>query len=105
MKEYESAVVLYMAMELSSKKWRLAFGDGRRTRQVSIEAGDTVALKAQVHRAKEKLGLAADTPVVSCYEAGRDGFWIHRQLAELGIENHVVDAASRECVKTQPWLH
>ena len=55
-----------------------------------------MTLKAQVGRAKEKLGLAADTPVVSCYEAGRDGFWIHRQLAELGIENHVVDAASIE---------
>ncbi len=96
MKEYESAVVLYMAMELSNKTWRLAFGDGSRMRQVSIEAGEIVALKEQVAKAKEKWGLAADVSVVSCYEAGRDGFWLHRQLAALGIENHVVDAASIE---------
>ena len=33
---------------------------------------------------------------MSCYEAGRDGFWIHRYLMEQGIENLVVDAASIE---------
>ena len=47
-KAYEIAVVLYMAMELSNKTWRLAFGEGTRTRQVSIAAGDVVALQAQV---------------------------------------------------------
>jgi transposase len=35
-------------------------------------------------------------PVVSCYEAGRDGFWIHRALTQLGIRNRVVDSASIE---------
>lgn len=34
--------------------------------------------------------------VVSCYEAGRDGFWIHRALEMLGVENHVVDSAAIE---------
>jgi transposase len=34
--------------------------------------------------------------VVSCYEAGRDGFWIHRAVVELGVENRVVDSASIE---------
>jgi transposase len=34
--------------------------------------------------------------VVSCYEAGRDGFWIHRYLESQGIENIVVDSASLE---------
>ena len=66
-KAYEIAAVLYMAMELSNEKWRLAFGEGTRARQVSIEAGDIVALKAQVAKVKEKWGLAADTLVVSCY--------------------------------------
>ncbi len=95
-KEYVTAMVLYMATELSNKTWRLAFSDGKRTRQVSIEAADIVALGAQVAKAKEKWALAGDVRVVSCYEAGRDGFWLHRQLAELGIENQVVDAASIE---------
>jgi transposase len=34
--------------------------------------------------------------VLSCYEAGRDGFWLHRHLVSVGIENAVVDAASIE---------
>lgn len=95
-KAYVSESVLYMAMELSNEKWRLAFGDGTRQRQVVIAAGDVAALGEQIDKAKAKWELSADTPVVSCYEAGRDGFWLHRQLSELGIDNRVVDAASIE---------
>jgi transposase len=95
-KAYVSESVLYMAMELSNEKWRLAFGDGTRQRQVVIAAGDVAALGEQIGKAKAKWELSADTPVVSCYEAGRDGFWLHRQLTELGIDNRVVDAASIE---------
>ena len=91
--------VLYMAFELSDKKWRLAFGDGRRQRQVVIAAGALEALREQIGQVKEKWALAADTAVVSCYEAGRDGFWLHRQLAAWGIVNHVVDAASIEVAR------
>ena len=55
-KEYESAAVLYMAMELSNKTWRLAFGDGRRARQVRIDAGDIAALGEQIGKAKVRVG-------------------------------------------------
>jgi transposase len=88
-----------MAFELSDKKWRLAFGDGRRQRQVVIAAGALEALREQIGQVKEKWALAADTAVVSCYEAGRDGFWLHRQLAAWGIVNHVVDAGSIEVAR------
>jgi transposase len=50
----------------------------------------------QIGRAKSKLGLSADCVVHSCYEAGRDGFWIHRCLEDLGIINRVVDSSSIE---------
>jgi len=93
---YETETVLYMAMELSDKQWRLAFGDGTRQRQVVIAAGEVAALVEQIDKAKAKWDLPPDTALVSCYEAGRDGFWLHRQLAELGIANRVVDAASIE---------
>jgi len=93
---YETGVVLYMALELSNERWRLAFGDGGRQRQVGIAAGAIGELLEQLGKVKAKWGLPADTRVVSCYEAGRDGFWLHRQLAELGIDNQVVDAASIE---------
>jgi len=34
--------------------------------------------------------------VRSCYEAGRDGFWLHRWLLECEIDNLVVDSSSIE---------
>jgi transposase len=95
-KSYSRKSALYMAMELSDKQWRLAFGDGTRQRQVVVAADDIAALSEQIAQAKAKRDLSANCPVVSCYEAGRDGFWLHRQLTELGIANRVVDAASIE---------
>ncbi len=89
-------VILYMALELSNKKWKLGFSDRAKQRQVTIGAGDWLALHTQIDRAKEKLKLAKGCRIVSCYEAGRDGFWIHRRLLEEGIENHVVDSSSIE---------
>jgi transposase len=50
----------------------------------------------EVGKAKKRLGLPEDCPVRSCYEAGRDGFWIHRFLGHIGISNLVVDAGSIE---------
>jgi len=95
-KDSASGAVLYMALELSNKRWKLGFSDGTRQRQVTIEAGDWVSLNDQITRAREKLGLAAGCRIVSCYEAGRDGFWIHRALVDQGIENRVIDSASIE---------
>jgi len=85
-----------MAMELSNNQWRLAFGDGRQERQVTVPARDRVRLAQAIAKAKVKLGLAADTRVYSCFEAGRDGFWIHRLLEQMGVFNLVVDSASIE---------
>jgi transposase len=91
-----AAPVLYMALELSNRSWRLAFGDGTRHRQMSVPAADLAALSAAVAKAKERFKMPASARVVSCYEAGRDGFWLHRQMVSIGIENRVVDAASIE---------
>ena len=90
------ARVLYMAQELSAKQWRVLFSDGEKRRGGAVEAGDLAALLEQIRRAKERFGLAAQAPVVSCYEAGRDGFWLHRFLVCQGVDNVVVDAASVE---------
>ena len=88
---------LYMAMELSDKKWLLVLGDGRRApSRHTVEAGDTGAVVGAVAKAKARCGLAEEARVHSCYEAGRDGFWLHRWLVEQGIDNVVVDAASIE---------
>jgi len=90
------ASALYMAMELSNKKWKLGFSNGEKNRIITIDAGDWPALTAAINLAKTKLYCAPDCHVVSCYEAGRDGFWIHRSLTADCIENHVLDSASIE---------
>jgi transposase len=53
-------------------------------------------VRREIERARQRFGLAADAPVRSCYEAGREGFWLHRWLASEGIDNRVVDASSIE---------
>lgn len=87
---------LFVAMELSNKNWKLAFGDGSRDRERNIPARREEVLIREVSLAKEKLGLAADAPVVFGYEAGRDGFWVDRMLKKHGFKNYVMDPASIE---------
>jgi transposase len=90
--------VLYLALELSWNSWKLAFtvGLGQKPRLRTIRARDTAALLLEIQKAKLRFGLGDDTPVVACYEAGRDGFWLHRFLVHHGINNQVVDSASIE---------
>ncbi len=88
--------VLFVALELSDKKWKLAFSDGNKRRIVTITAGDLVTLGEAVAKAKARFGMHGVVPIVSCYEAGRDGFWLHRYLGHCGVANVVVDASSIE---------
>src|SRR5229473_2186193 len=88
---------LYMAFELGEKNWKLSVSDGARSpSHYTVAAGDTAALLECIAKAKARCALAAEARVHSCYEAGRDGFWLHRWLIEQGIENIVVDSASIE---------
>jgi transposase len=88
-----------MAMELSHKRWKLAFSDGAKRRMVEISGGDQRGVREAVEKAKKHFGLEAGVEVRSCYEAGRDGFWIHRFLRKEGIQNVVVDAGSIEVAR------
>jgi transposase len=89
---------LYMAFELGQTKWMLGFtiGFGQRPRLRNIAARDRAALQSEIHMAKQRFELSEDTSVISCYEAGRDGFWLHRYLLSMGVNNLVVDSASIE---------
>jgi transposase len=87
---------LYIAFELSKKNWKLAFSTGESIRKRTITAGDREAFRAELEKTRTLWKLPADIPVHSVYEAGRDGFWIHRWLESLGIDNLVVDPASIE---------
>jgi len=86
-----------MAFELGAKDWKLSLSDGARApSRYTVSAGDTAAVLESVAKTKVRCGLAADAPVRSCYEAGRDGFWLHRWLVVHRIDNLVVDSASIE---------
>jgi len=91
--------MVHVALELSEKKWVLAFSDGRRAtkaRLVTIESRDLARLREELAAARERFRMPQSAAVVSCYEAGRDGFWIHRYLESIGVNSVVVDAASIE---------
>ena len=89
---------LAMSFELGASEWKMAFspGLGQQPRLRTVAAGDLEAVRKEIAAAKARFKLPADVRVVSCYEAGRDGFWIHRALEMLGVENKVVDSASIE---------
>jgi len=89
---------LYLAFELSQKQWKLGFtvGMGQRPRIRTIQARDLQALQWEVQEARHRFRLPDTVTTLSCYEAGRDGFWLHRYLHAQGIANLVVDSASIE---------
>src|SRR3954470_24808859 len=89
---------IFVAIELSQKSWLVTLHSPDRDRisRHKLEGGDHAALLALIEktrsRAEQKLG--APLRVASCYEAGYDGFWLHRLLLAAGIMNFVFDAAS-----------
>lgn len=89
---------LYVAFELGKKEWKLAMtsGFGIQPWVRTVASGDWVAVARTMAQGRARYGLAAAARVVSCYEAGRDGFWIHRALTGMSVENRVVDSASIE---------
>lgn len=95
--------ILYMAFELGERQWKLGFtiGAGQKARRRTVSARDRGAVLHEIARAKERFALAPAAAVVSCYEAGRDGFWLHRWLQGQGIGNVVVDSASIEVNRRQ----
>ncbi len=77
-----AAVTLNLAFELGSTKWTLGFttAPAQRPRLRTIPARDLEAVRRELLAGKARFGLPPGAPVRSCYEAGRDGFWLHRWL-------------------------
>jgi len=90
--------VLFLAFELSNKTWKLGFtvGLGQKPRERVVPARDLPRVFEEIAAAKRRFKLPELTRVVSCYEAGRDGFWLHRALVTAGVENQIVDSSSIE---------
>jgi transposase len=89
---------LYVAFEVGLKTWKLAMTTRTAMKPwIKTVPGGAIAKVAEVvTQARARFGLPATARVETCYEAGRDGFWIHRALLSLGYHNRVVDSASIE---------
>ena len=88
---------LYMSLELGDKSWKVTASDGHRgSSRYNVDAGDTAAVADCIRKARERCKLEPPARVHSCYEAGRDGWWLHRWLIEQGVDNIVVDSSSIE---------
>src|SRR5438270_3913340 len=94
----EGISTIFVAIELSMRSWLVTMycPDRNRMSRHKLEGGDHGGLLALIDRMRERVARALGvTPaVVSCYEAGYDGFWLHRLLMAAGITNHVFDPAS-----------
>jgi transposase len=93
-----ASATLFVALELSRSTWLVALHSpaADKVGQHRLAGGDAEGLLELITRkraqAAEKLGRPVR--VACCFEAGHDGFWLHRWLCARGIENRVLDAAS-----------
>jgi transposase len=87
---------LYVAFELGWTTWKLGFCTrlDEKAWGATIEARDIGALKKSIAKAQARFGVSRTCPIASCYEAGRDGFWLDRLLKQMGVTNVVVDSGS-----------
>lgn len=90
---------IFVSLELSRSTWlitSLSPGAGEKMSRHSVDAGNMAGLLERLValRAKAAQRTGHNYPIVSIYEAGLDGFWIHRVLVSEGVESHIVDAAS-----------
>ncbi len=88
--------VLHLPFELGNRRWKLVSSDGGKMRSKGIAARNLDQMQEEIETAKARFKLRGDVRIVSCYEAGRHGFWLHRYLLSCGIENLVMDSSSIE---------
>ena len=89
---------IFVAIELSQKSWLVTLHspDQDKISRHKLEGGNHAELLALIGRVRERAAraLGGVPAVASCYEAGYDGFWLHRLLLAAGITNYVFDPAS-----------
>jgi transposase len=89
---------IFVAIELSQRCWLVTMHspDKNRFSRHKLDGGDEVGLLGLIERIRVRAAQALGSlaRVVSCYEAGYDGFWLHRRLEAAGITNFVFDPAS-----------
>jgi transposase len=90
---------VYVAFELSKSKWQLGvmLPGAEKMSRYCIEGGNLAELSIVLAKARAKAEqLGKPVRILSCYEAGLDGHWLHRWLMDNGVVNHEIDASSIE---------
>src|SRR5437764_3326464 len=90
---------VYVAFELSKSSWQIGvmISGSEKMSRYRIDGGDLAALSGIVGRTRAKAEqLGKPVRILSCYEAGLDGHWLHRWLSEQGVINYAIDASSIE---------
>jgi transposase len=91
-------VRIFLALELSRSSWLVASHTpaADKISRHKLAAGDIDGLLALIERLRARVEQKTGQPVqvISCYEAGYDGFWLDRKLKAEGVINHVMDPAS-----------
>jgi transposase len=87
-----------LAIELSKKSWIVAITTALSDKisQYTLDGCDWTELLELMERVRTRVAREVGRPVemISCYEAGYDGFWLHRLLERQGVLSHVIDPAS-----------
>lgn len=91
---------VHVAFELSKKTWKVGIllPGAAKSSHYAIAGGDLAELTKLLALARERAERSSGKPVrmLSCYEAGYDGHWLHRWLTEQGVLNHEIDPSSIE---------
>jgi transposase len=90
------AVCCLMAIELSKKSWIVAVNTPLSDKISNHTVKGWKELLELIDKIRSRVGRELRRPAefISCYEAGYDGFWLHRLLEENGVRNYVIDPAS-----------
>jgi len=87
-----------LAIELSKKSWIVAVNTplSEKISRYTLKGCDWKGLLELIEKIRTRVARELNRPVeiISCYEAGYDGFWLHRLLEAHGVRNHVIDPAS-----------
>jgi transposase len=95
--EVSKTPTIWLALELAMTIWKVAFtAAGLKQPSVhDLEANDFDRLESLIELMRQRLGLP-DASAVICYEAGRHGHYIARELQRRGYEVFELDSSSIE---------
>ena len=90
---------VYIAWELSKADWKLGvlLPGAQQMSRFTVKGGDLAAVSARLAAARAKAAKSGlPVRILSCYEAGFEGHWLHRWLESQGVVSHEVDPSSIE---------